>query len=272
MTFDAIETSAYDGHKVELYTFTGTISSFRLTSYVRDYVFTGQTYTSTPGLKRNTVKKTSSGGSQSGEVEITIPFDHPMATQYAFSDVPPDLAVIIQQGHASDVDQAFQTIWQGAITTFTVRERLAKLTCPSAFSLVLGNTIPSRRWQGPCNHLLYDERCGVSRNSFDLNVEVESFTGLTITMVSLAWSGTEGDGGEAINDRTGERRSIQSHTDDIITIKLPFTDLVIGDTLTLFQGCDHSADTCNNKFSNLDNYGGFNLVPSLNPFTQSQLR
>lgn len=272
MTYETYELSAYEGHKVELYTFVGTISTYRLTSYVSNYAFASQVYTATPGLKRNTIKKTSAGGSRSGEVEILLPFDHPLALEYAFADVPPNLRVTIQQGHASDPDNAFQTIWSGAVTTFTVEKRLAKLKVPSAFSLALENEIPSRRWQGPCNHLLYDSGCGVNRATFSESVTVSGFSGLEVTLGALTWTTDEGNGGEAINDRTGERRTIASHALTVLTLKLPFTDLLVGDTLTVYQGCDHSAATCLNKFDNLDNYGGFNLVPSINPFTRERLR
>ena len=274
MTFDAYETSEYDGHKVELYEFVGTISSHLLTSYATDYVYNFQTYTAVEGLKSGNRKKTSAGGSQVGELEVEIPFDHALAIEYAFSDVPPDLSLTLRQGHASDPAAAFRVIWTGAVTTFSVEKRLAKLIVPSSFSLALQNTIPSRRWQGPCNHLLYDGQCTVSRLLHDLIVTVNSFSGVTIVtdVLGASWTGTEGFGGEVINNRTGERRTIQSHSGNSITVKLPFTDLITGDSITVYEGCDHSAATCQAKFNNLDNFGGFNLVPNLNPFQASRLR
>lgn len=272
MTYDAQETSVDSGTPVELYQFVGTISSYLLTSYATDYTYQFQSYTSVPGLRRKDIKKTSTGGSQIGELQIEIPFDHPLAIEYAFSDVPPNLSVVLLRGHSSDPDEAFRVLWQGAVTSFSVKERLATLRVPSAFTLALQNTIPSRRWQGLCNHLLYDDLCQANRLLHDEATTVNSFSGNTVIVSSLSWGSNEGDGGEMINNRTGERRTIQSHSGTSITIKLPFTDMQTGDPVTVYEGCDHLASTCDGKFNNLDNFGGFNLVPNLNPFTQSQLR
>jgi uncharacterized phage protein (TIGR02218 family) len=270
MTYDALEVSEYDGDVVEVYRFIGSVSNYLLTSYATDFTYNFENYVALPGLGRQTIKKSSSGGSQTGELEVELPFDHPLAQDYAFSSVPPNLDLTLLRGHRSDAE--FRTLWSGKATAWTVAKRIAKVRFPSSFTIALQNTIPSRRWQGPCNHLLYDNQCGVNRTLHDENSTVLTYVGNTITLVSLSWVAQEGFGGEIVNNRTGERRSIESHTGDTITMKRPFNDTLDGDPITVFKGCDHEAATCLSVFNNIDNFGGFNLVPSLNPFTQERLR
>ena len=39
----------------------------------------------------------------------------------------------------------------------------------------------------------------------------------------------------------------------------------------LYPGCDHSRQTCNDKFDNLLNYGGFDFIPTKNPMGGSSI-
>ena len=272
MTYEALEVSPYDGHAVELYNFDGLFNDYLLTSYAVDYVWNFQTYQAVAGLSRKSRKVSSVGGSSTGELEIEIPFDHPLALEYAYTDVPPTLNMTVFRGHASDVDEAFQTIWKGPVTSWSVQKRKATLRVPSTFTRILDQTIPSKRWQGPCNHLLYDSNCGVLRSTFSTNTTILTIVGTAITLTSLPWVGTEGVGGELINNITGERRGIQSHTGNTVTLKLPFTSALAGHSVTAAQGCDHAATTCQSKFSNYDNFLGFPLVPGINPFIAGRLR
>ena len=43
-------------------------------------------------------------------------------------------------------------------------------------------------------------------------------------------------------------------------------DSVVGQDVDVFAGCDHTVDTCDQKFDNVINYGGWPYVPSKNPF------
>jgi len=264
MTYDAIEQSVDGGFAVELYSFQGTFSNFFLTSYAEDFEFNGQVYKSTAGLQRKNTDLTVVGGSSSGELEISMPFQTPVALAYAFADAPPSLLFTLRRGHVSDTE--FRVLWTGQGGSWVVKGATATLKIPSTFSRALNSIFPPRRWQAPCNHLLYDNRCGVSRASFSETTTVLSVTGESIRLNALSWTTTEGVGGEIINNTTGERRTISSHTADTVRVKLPFTQLNAGDSVTVFQGCDHSPFVCRDKFNNLDNYGGFPLVPTFNPF------
>jgi hypothetical protein len=64
---------------------------------------------------------------------------------------------------------------------------------------------------------------------------------------------------------------IIGHVGSSITVQRLSYDLVssIADgfpfNITLYPGCSHDRATCNSKFNNLLNYGGFDFIPVKNP-------
>jgi uncharacterized phage protein (TIGR02218 family) len=267
LTYDALETSDSDGYVAELYEFLGAANDYYYTSFASAQTYGGHTYTPMPGLKRKGITTTTVGGSSSGDLEIELPYNSALAAEYAFTDVPASLRLNLRRKHISDPDDAAVVIWSGEVGVWTVKGRMATFKVPSVFSVALETIIPKVRWQKPCNNLLYDGRCKVVRNDHKVDTTISSATDSTITVASVGtWVGTEGVGGEVVNNVTGERRTIVSHSGTVLTIKLPFSSFTPGDSVTLFEGCDHSGQTCKDKFDNIDNYGGFLLIPSVNPF------
>ena len=51
-----------------------------------------------------------------------------------------------------------------------------------------------------------------------------------------------------------------SSTSLTLMYPLPFAPTT-GDAFTVYQGCDHTQATCQNKFGNLPNFRGFPYVP-----------
>ncbi len=266
MSYDDFENSDTDGYVAETYEFIGLFNSYYYTSFAKDVVVDGQTFRAVAGLRRKNLKVTSVGGSSSGDLEVSLPFDLDITKEYAFTDVPPTLRLILRRGHVGDPSEAFPVIWSGQVGSWSIRGRQASIKIPSTFSTALDAIVPAQRWQGPCSHLLYNARCGILRADYRHITTVVSLSQNIINVASLPWTGTEGVGGEIVNTDTGERRTIRSHEGLVVTVKVGFTELRPGSNVSLFQGCDHSAATCKNKFNNLDRYGGCNLVPSLNPF------
>lgn len=80
---------------------------------------------------------------------------------------------------------------------------------------------------------------------------------------------------------------IVGHSGSQITLQRPLNSLVTafaeigygrsygsyygGLAVKLYPGCDHIRLTCKNKFGNLDNYGGFDWIPTKNPMGGSSL-
>jgi uncharacterized phage protein (TIGR02218 family) len=73
-------------------------------------------------------------------------------------------------------------------------------------------------------------------------------------------------------DNAGLVHQVKTHTVSPITIALqlrtPFA-IQVGDTFNVIAGCDKLAATCETKFSNMVNFGGFPFVPGNDRMTQT---
>jgi hypothetical protein len=68
-----------------------------------------------------------------------------------------------------------------------------------------------------------------------------------------------------------ELRMITAHSGNVVTLVDSVADLVVGATVTLWPGCSRTVNHCQNKFSNLANYGGLPYLPAKNPFSGDAL-
>lgn len=268
MSYDTLEQSVHDAAPVEVYKFIGSFTTYRYTSYYEAVVVNGETYTPVP-LKRNAIKVGTQDDS-SLVLEIQIPFDVDLVMDYAYAQTPPSLLVEVRRVHVgSDFATDWKMLWSGYITAFTVTDREAKLTVPSVFDRVLRGDVPSAYYQTPCNHTLYDGRCGVSRAA---NTTIANVVGVTSTAIEVDNDGVADNllgAGEIINQRTGERRLVMSNIANVITINYPFVDCQVGDEVQLAKGCDLAFFTCVTSFSNGDRFGGHPYMPGDNPYEGS---
>ncbi|MEW6169845.1 MAG: phage BR0599 family protein [Pseudomonadota bacterium] len=64
---------------------------------------------------------------------------------------------------------------------------------------------------------------------------------------------------------------IVAHSADSITLAAVPPGLSVGATVVLYPGCDHTLSTCESKFGNSANFGGFPFIPTKNPFGGSPI-
>lgn len=156
-------------------------------------------------------------------------------------------------------------IFRGAIGQCSInRSGLATLEARSI--LTLGRGFLSERFCQQCRADLYDARCKVVKESFSASATVASVSGqfkFTVTTLPDARAtGTWYDLGQAvITSGTGEGTpfQIKTWTSGTLTVEAmtPIDELLdVGDTLTLYAGCNKSSTTCRDKFSNMINYRG----------------
>lgn len=268
MSYDDFEQSVHDGAPIEVYKFIGSFTTYRYTSYFEEITVAGETYLPLP-IKRGTIKAGTSEDT-SLVLEITLPFDTDIVYDYAYSKTPPDLRVEVRRVHAgSDLGSDSRLIWAGKIRGFTTTGRECKISVPSVFDQVLRGDVPSAYYQTPCNHTLYDGRCGVSRAANTVEATVVLVGKLAVQVDNDVLADNVLSAGEIINERTGERRLIISNIGDTITFNFPFVDCQVGDTVQLAKGCDLAFSTCVNNFANGDRFGGHPYMPGDNPFEGS---
>lgn len=142
------------------------------------------------------------------------------------------------------------------------------------FEFFLKQRIPILRFQPKCNYFIYDDLvdgsgCGVDQTGFKLSTTVDTITsdGLTITNSDFA---LEADGFYKYGwiEFQNERRMITSHVGSTIEIRYRIFDLEAGSSIDAYPGCDGAVETCRDKFSNVDQFGGFPYIPVDNPATR----
>lgn len=261
MSYDAIEKSV-NPNPVELYRFVGTDVTYLMTSSQTNITVESETYVATT-ISRDAVKV---GTHENDDVQLTVsvPVNHPMVSEYMFNVGPPDLELHLYRIHRSDLTDKV-TYWTGEVTSFSVEGRTAKLLVPSMFSYFLNGLLPAPRYQGPCNHVLFDEFCKLSRVGNEHEATITAINGLNITLSSSIFDTNKCKAGEMILHGRGQRRMIISNTGNVFRISYPFMTPKVGDIVTVTIGCDHSFTTCKELLNGV-NYGGFPFVPNRNPY------
>lgn len=261
MAYQDDETSVQNGAPVEIYTLEGNGTVYRYTSFQKDVVVGGETYKAVP-ISRTAVEN-SSQDQDDISIEITLPYDAQVVLDFMFSSTPPSLFAKIQRAHRGDT-AAGQTMWQGKVISFNVEGREARLSVPALLSYAFERPVPSKRYQGPCNHVLYDSWCKVSRAANSQVAQVSQVMRNEITVLTHGFDDDACASGEMIFG--DQRRMIMSNSGNTFVLSSGFRDINVTDQVTISKGCDHSFATCRAKFSNGQNFGGFPLVPEYNPF------
>jgi uncharacterized phage protein (TIGR02218 family) len=260
MTYQAYEISVKTGEPVELYDFLSGSSHYRYTSGDANYTHGGNVYAAVP-IRRSGFSQQQSD--QKADLEVVVLRDHAVAA--LFSVFPPSGGVDLTVYRLHRADGNAITYWKGRIATVTWTASEAVLRCESLLS-ALGRVGRCQRWQQLCRFPLYSTLCGVVATDYDAAGVLTAVSGVTITAGAF---GMEADGywtgGFAVFGT--QRRLIMAHAGDDLTLNAAFSGAIIGDTVTVYPGCDHTLTTCESKFSNDRYYGGYIAVPGVNPFS-----
>lgn len=265
IVYEDTELSTHDGSPVEAYKFTGSFQNYYYTSAELGVTISGQAYTS--ALISRKAIRTGTQEDSNLDLELEVPFDLPIVTDYAFQVSPPDLTLEILRYHeGTDPASDWVIIWKGIVTSFSTSGHRVKLLVPSIFSVILNGEVPSVYYQNMCNHVLYDARCKLVAASYKQDTTITAVGTDTVDVADDGFADNYLQAGEIVNTTKGERRLIIDNVADVITISFPFFNAEVGDNVSLYVGCNHAFSTCKTKFSNSLNYGGFPYVPSDNPF------
>ncbi len=268
MTYEAEEESVEAGQPVELFKFTLGATIYRYTSAEDEINFAAQTWLPRP-ITRSAPSQ--SLDDRTHQLEITLPTEDEVASKF-IGIVPGQLMECeITRFHRGDGASEAFILWQGRITGATYKKQGAQcslrgLTTEAAFD----RSIPRYKYQGLCNHILYDTRCAVVKSSFQYTGTVGAVTNNVVEVVGLfASKGAGWALGGYVSNNDVDYRLVTAQSGDNLTLILPFEANVAGTSVNVFAGCDHTLEGthgCEPKFSNEINYGGFHWVPILNVF------
>lgn len=259
--YDDKEESVGDSAPFELYEFVGTYRNYYMTTDALPHVFNSQTFNPVAGLKRSTLKV---GTHEDDNVDMTIqiPIIEQIVKDYAFQTTPPSLILTIYRFQRDAA--TYVAYWKGPIASISVDDEFATFRTPSKFGSLLSGNIPNVYVQPPCNNVLFDERCKVSRTANSLDTQVSAVEGRVISIPSLGgfpdgWF----VGGEVAIPARNERRMIVAQSGNLLTVNYEFGRISVGTSVQVTAGCDHSYNGANGcpKFNNQPNFGGCPFVP-----------
>lgn len=265
MAYEDFEDGVSTGAPVECYRFIGSFREYLYTSADEPVTLDGRTY-QPAAISRDSLR----AGTQEDDtlaLELTLPHDTTVVREYAYADSPPALSLEVFRVHRdSNFVTDFILMWKGEVISFSVDGRTATLSVPSIFARALQGDVPTIYWQGPCNHVLFDNQCGLNRADYITETSILLVSGTDIEVVDQGFADNFLVSGEMVNLRTGERRLITFNQANLLKVRVKFADARVGDTVQLSAGCDHSFTTCKAKFSNGLRFGGHPFIPADNPF------
>jgi uncharacterized phage protein (TIGR02218 family) len=234
----------------------------RYTSWPSDVTFLGSTYEAKP-IKRSNLSHDLEFGSVA--VNITALLSNTFK-QYVGNQPIEPTRITIYRALSSDLTD-YIVVFTGNVKHVTISGQQVQARCESK-SDYLTKRIPQIIYQSYCNNDLFDARCGLNAAAYKVTGTVSSVSGNTL--VSSAWNNGNGypdqwfKGGRAVFGT--DMRLIVDHTDDTLTLQIPFgSDVIAGVNVDAYPGCDGSPATCKNKFNNLLNHLGMSYIPSRNP-------
>lgn len=271
MPFDVIETSLDLGQPIRLYKFSRGVIVWAYNSSDRDVTYQGKTYkTLAGGISDNGIRQTGQGDADSLEITAYSGIEVAQLFRGIGPSSPIELTVI--DVHAGDYSEAL-IAYMGAIQSVKFpSEDTCKIICTTD-DVSLDQIGLRLTWGRACPHVLYERGCLVNRDLFKAEGAIGALTGLSITLAAAAGFDDGWFSGGYVEWSIGsgqyEQRNIESHTGSNLVLLAGTSGLLVGKEVAIFAGCDHSIQTCNDKFNNLPNYGGQPHQPGVSPFVES---
>lgn len=264
MTYNAIETSAWDGKPIELFDFQRGYLHWRYTSAQQDVFISDNTWTAIP-ISRTGFEATNELNRSA--IRVTVPRNNEIADLWRVAPPSEEIGLTLRQYHDGDSETA--VLWMGRIVMVNWSGSLATLHIEPGYTSVRRQGL-RRRYQRSCPHVLYGQLCRLSASTFRLMSECDSISSLTIGVLNGSINGsTYYTGGYVeweVKSGLYDRRYIVEHSGAYMKLNaIPHT-LAVGQAISIYPGCDHTLTTCDTKFSNSVNYGGMPYIPVKNPF------
>ena len=251
--------------EVELYAFSSSNAQFYLTPHEFDVDLDGTQYTSL-SIERNELALGAEAAKSALELKLPPSCDlvrHLLAASLT-GDTTSVTLRIGRRENWGDYWWLSGTRWMGRVLGVEVAHDQARIRCESA-QVSLKRIGLRRLYSRNCSHVLYSAACGatpITASAFVLetygrNVELDG---------GVPGSVSGGLAGGWLQTPDGARHMIISDYGSGVELLYPVA-IEPGTEVQLTVGCDHSTATCQLRFNNLDNYGGFPAIPSKNPFS-----
>ncbi len=201
---------------------------------------------------------------------LEFPLKNAFASQY-LGYGPDEITVVTLYRNTVIDEDDFQVYWKGRVADCEASDTTITLLCESIFSTITQAGL-SGRMQKFCRHVVYHRGCNLDKDDFAVTSSVTAINA-QLFIVTCPGAAAHPNGyftGGMFTLPNGALRYIVNHSGNQISLWRPAPDvaaalLLGGVTTTLYPGCDGSLNTCNDRFNNLDNNGGFYWIPDVNP-------
>jgi uncharacterized phage protein (TIGR02218 family) len=208
------------------------------------------------------------------DLSVSFPLSDPFARRYLGPRGRAVTTLTIFRGH-EQVPGEVVAHWKGRIVSARVAGRVITLRCESLFTSLRRDGIRAR-YQRLCRHALYAGGCRLDIERHFISASAVARAGLTVTVPATAGYPAGWFRGGVLR-HAGLMGFITGHSGAAITLagRLPELEAAIDASfatgpvsvpIELAPGCDLRRETCQGKFGNLLNYGGFPDIPGRNPF------
>lgn len=269
MTYKTYEESVAEGSPVLLFVFKYSGKTWRYTTEDNDRLYNTETFVAT-AISINEFPSVTD--TEKATVEISVPTDCPAAELFKVGPPSEVVSVTVFSNHLSDSAQEFVVVWKGRVSNVDWDLNSAVITSDSVFN-ALNRAGLGPRFTRQCNTYVYSSRCKLAKSDWKQVGVVTSVSGTELIVPDVI--GKEDNyfaGGyvewENANNGNIEMRFIRSSysaTGKILLNSFAL-NMVAGQSVTLYPGCDHQLATCRSKFKNVVNYRGVPYIPSKNPF------
>ncbi len=272
MTYLTQESSKSSGKPVFLYEFVQGVITWRFTTYAIDYIWNGQTWLPT-SASHGDIKQSN----ELSKDNLSIKFSVADSFASQFLGYAPDqvTSITIRRGHINDGE--FIVYWRGRVVGSKASGKSIDIECESVFTSLRRPGLRAR-YQKSCRHVLYYSGCDLLLANFLSSGTVSAVSGSTITVPAIAGADANWwTGGVAVYG--AHMRTITGHSGGLLNLSRPIESLT-NDFQTsgagvlvvnVHPGCNRTKDTCESKFSNILNFGGFPWIPTKNPMGGSSI-
>jgi uncharacterized phage protein (TIGR02218 family) len=265
MAHEDRELSTQDGQPILLYEFQRGALTWRYCTADRDIEYSGETYAAVAISDRGVEQ---GGDTSSSNFEVTLPPDTEVAMLYRTTPPSDRVWLRVRRLHYGETEAPI--IWVGTVAQASQPDDASMvLTLQSVVAQLRTNGV-RLPWGRTCPHVLYDTQCRANKAFHAVLMTVTGLSGNTVQVADVmdlsdGWF----SGGFlewTVGSGTYERRMIAAHAGNLLQLLGTTDGLTFGQEITAYPGCDRLLATCEAKFDNLLNYGGFPMMPGTSPF------
>lgn len=266
-SYDDFERSDFQGRDLRLYSFQREDKMYYYNTGDRDINYASISWLSTPIMDDGIKQK---GEQVLDTLTITVPLYNPIALAFRGTAPSSPIKVMIRQLQYGHTEAPL--IWTGFVSSVKFKDGISsEILCNSEVAYLNRNGL-RLTYQRSCPHQLYDQECGLNPDQWVESAYVRTLTGnsFQFDLVNAnpnAYIGRFTNGFIRWNPDPDyhERRAIQLHNSDVIILLNNTDGMGVGMRIDIYPGCLRTPANCK-LFGNIDNYGGYPMMPGVSPF------